>query len=546
MPKKKDGLLMHCGRANVLAAAGLLSLGCESHPGKGPVSESTLPIVGGNLATTCVWPTAIMLVGPEGCSGTLVHPRVVVTAKHCLVDGNGNPTPPASIGLGETRDQWARTVAVSRCFTHPDHDVGVCTLTEDVTGIPIVPVMAPCEMTELAAGKPVVEVGFGITSATGRTYGAKKWINATIESAGPDQVDIDVTTGSQEGEYYGDSGGPLFFEMPDRSWRLIGEDCCSPAILGSGAPRVSTYKSVPYHVAWAEKQSGIDLTPCHDANGWNPTAACTGFPTNPGVGVGAWATLCQGESMLRQPTCQDTLPSTDAGGEHAEADADAGGRDGARDGPVDANLRDSYASDSEVDIDGDGDTGWADGHEDAATIRDSGGMGGATGSGEAGADAPEIGPDSSVGRDTGGSGGAGGSSAGGSGSESDGSAGAGGSSAGGGGGESDGSAGGKTTANGARDGGGETASSDGTTGLGGTSGWDGGSGSDVTGGQDGPAASASDGTVDQKATRASGSGCACRSVSGRDSGAWPGLLALGLVATRLIRRRARLRGRFVV
>jgi len=87
--------------------------------------------------------------------------------------------------------------------------------------------------------------------------------------------------------------------MPDSTWRVIGVDYGSPSVIeGSTAPRVSTYKSVPYDVAWAEEASGIDLTPCHDASGWNPTAACTGFPISPGAGVGSWSTLCQGETML--------------------------------------------------------------------------------------------------------------------------------------------------------------------------------------------------------------------------------------------------------
>ena len=514
-------MLMPCLRAVAsllaVAALGLLSPGCDSRPGNLPVSRTALPIVGGNLATTCEWPTAIMLVGPlVACSGTLVSPRVVVTARHCLIDESGNPTPPTSIGLGETRNEWAKTVAVSQCFTHPDNDFGLCTLAEDLTGIPIVPVMAPCEMSELAAGKAIVEVGFGVTSATSDTKGTKTWIKGTIESAAPGQVYIDVTTGSQDGEYYGDSGGPLFLQMPDSTWRLVGEDCCSPPISGKdAAPRVSSYTSVPYNVAWAERQSGVDLTPCHDASGWNPTTACAGFPTNPGDSVGTWSTLCQGESTLRQPTCQGTAFRTDAGGGQAEAGVDSDGRDRAKDGPDDANSRDSQASDSEPDLSGGGDTGWADGDDATTNLKDTGEIRDATSSSEPGADAPDL--DISLSSDTGANAGAGGSSADGSGSESYGSAGASG------------------TASGGNDGGGEVA------GSGGTSGWDGGSGSDATviSDQDGSNGSISDGAVDQKATRMFGGGCACRSVSDRDAVSWPGLLALGLAAARLIRRRAR-------
>jgi hypothetical protein len=476
-----------------------------------------------------------MLIGPLGCSGALVHTRVVVTAGHCLAAEDGTFRPPTAIGLGETSAQWAKTVDVSRCYTHPDNDFGICVLKQDVMSIPIVPVMAPCEMSEPAAGKAIVEAGFGWTTAGGRAYGTKKWINGTIDSFAPDQVDIDVTTGSQDGEYYGDSGGPLFFQMPDSTWRVIGVDYGSPAVIeGSTAPRVSTYKSVPYDVAWAEEVSGIDLTPCHDAIGWNPTAACTGFPINPGAGVGSWSTLCQGETMLRQQTCRAADAGTD-GARRGDAGADS--QDGSQDGSDDSSF-----GDGTLNLDGDSDAGWADSGDDSADVRGSGGTGGSTGNPEAGADAPNQGPDSASGSDTSASAGAGSTGAGGEsggstgagGSESDGSAGAGGNSADVGNSGSGGSAGAS-----GRDGGVGAMPSGGATSLSGTSGWDGGVGADATSAGDGPSGSVVDSGAHQTPPRSSGSGCACRSVSDRDAGSWPGLLGLGLVATRLIRRRAR-------
>ena len=500
-----------------------------------------MPIIGGNVASTCVWPTAIMLIGPVGCSGALVHTRVVVTAGHCLAAEDGTPRPPTAIGLGETSAQWAKTVEVSRCYSHPDNDFGICVLKQDVMSIPIVPVMAPCEMSELAAGKAIVEAGFGWTTAAGRAYGTKKWINGTIDSFAPDQVDIYVTTGSQDGEYYGDSGGPLLFQMPDSTWRVIGVDYGSPAVIeGSTAPRVSTYKSVPYDVAWAEEVSGIDLTPCHEAAGWNPTAACTGFPINPGAGVGSWSTLCQGETMLSQRTCSAADAGTD-GARRGDAGADS--RDGSQDGPGD-----SASGDGAVDHDGDSDTGWADSGDDSADVRGSGGTGGSTGS----ADAP--GTDTAGGSDTSASAGAGSTGAGGEsggstgagggetsggagagGSDSDGSAGAGGNSADAGNSGSGGSAG----ASGVRDGGDEAMPSGGTAGASGTSEQDGGADASAISAGDGPSGPVIDGGAPQPASKSSSSGCACRSVADRDAAAWPGLLGLGLVAIGLFRRRAR-------
>jgi MYXO-CTERM domain-containing protein len=314
-----------------------LMLGCQAPGSLDAISEVPQPIVGGNECTACQWPSTVMLIGSLVCTGVLVHPRVVLTAKHCL-DGEGSIalTQPDTVGFGESRQQWTKTVAVRRCYVHPTNDVGLCTLKEDVTDVPIVPVMAPCEASELLPGKPVVEVGFGIVGANDRkNYGTKKWIHGTIERRSTNMVDIFVTTGSQDGEYFGDSGGPLFFRMPDQTWRVIGEDCCSDDIADAG-PRISTYKSVPYHVPWMEQKLGLDLTPCHDQAGWNPGPTCTGFSTNPGAGVGEWSTLCQGQSFDLRPTCgaspYDASPRDDAD--------EVGEQDALLEGPPDSRFDD--------------------------------------------------------------------------------------------------------------------------------------------------------------------------------------------------------------
>jgi len=255
-------------------------------------------IIGGSVAQTCQWPSAIMIL-PIGCSGVLVHPRAVITAKHCL-----DPMP-TSIGIGESRSKWVKSVTIDRCYSDPTTDFGICTLNREISDIAIVPVMAPCEMSVLRKGAGVVEVGFGTENAALRGAGGiKKWISATLAGDALATPTIDVTTGSQTGEYFGDSGGPLFFRMSDGTFRVVGEDCCSPDVIsGSEDPRISTYVSVPYHVPWAEKVTGLDLTACHDSVGWTGGSTCTGFPVDPDRLGADWSTMCAGQTYRSSGTC---------------------------------------------------------------------------------------------------------------------------------------------------------------------------------------------------------------------------------------------------
>src|SRR5882724_6187960 len=272
--------MTHSKAQRFVALSGLIAIfalgvaGCGLATSDDTSVSVSLPVIGGAFAGVCEWPTTVMIPVP-GCTGTLVQSRVVMTAKHCL------DTTPASVSFGEARSNFVKTVKITKCYKFPSDDFGFCTLAEDVTGIPIVPVMAPCEMAAyLKVDAPIVEAGFGDQQPTNNApWGTKKWIAGKVVKGGATQNQVMVTAGTQDGEYFGDSGGPVFLNMPDGTWRLIGNDFTSPDWNSSGKPRVSTYTSVPFHVAWAEQQSGIDITPCHDANGWNPGPGCVGSPT---------------------------------------------------------------------------------------------------------------------------------------------------------------------------------------------------------------------------------------------------------------------------
>jgi hypothetical protein len=185
-----------------------------------------------------------------------------------------------------------RRVAVRRCFSSTGSgvrgggDFGFCVLAEPVTDVPIVPILFGCETEALKAGAMATLVGYGRLSGATNGAGTKFAVNVPINQIMGNEIllgDNDSTACN------GDSGGPAYVKLADGSWRVFGATSRGPQRCNG--PTI--YAMIHPFVAWMEKTSGIDVTPCHDADGtWHPTAACRGFPMNPEASNGSWQTMC--------------------------------------------------------------------------------------------------------------------------------------------------------------------------------------------------------------------------------------------------------------
>ncbi len=273
-------------------------------PGGTPEGEESR-IYGGVPVGSCGWPTTVELGG--ACTGTLVHPEVVIYAAHC-------GTNYTSVRLGEKISSGpGRNVPTSFCQTYPGggpgggNDFAVCKLAQAVTDVPIVPIAMGCDTDEITAGKAVTMVGFG--EANNGAYGIKRYVNSTIGSISA-QHEVFVGGGGKD-TCQGDSGGPVFMQIADGSWRVFGITSYGGACGGGGY-----YSQMHRGIAWFESTTGVDLTPCHDADGsWNPTADCGEFPLTPGVGSGTWANGCSGGPLSgASDACGDPF-GDDGGGE---------------------------------------------------------------------------------------------------------------------------------------------------------------------------------------------------------------------------------------
>lgn len=287
----------------LLLIAALVGLPGVASAGQ-PEVQAPLPtphIWQGNETEPCAWPSVVMVSGDGSlCSGSLIHPQVVMYAAHC---GATNKV----IRFGDSNNS-AKTRQVEYCETNPAYngsqsrDWAYCVLQQPVTEIPFTPVAYGCEVQQYYYnGAEVAIIGFGNNSGdTGA--GRKRWGFTYISNATGSRFDV----GGQQTESIcsGDSGGPAMIRYDDQSWHVFGiastknDDTCSSAR--------GTHSLAVNAVEWIEQDSGIDVTVCHDIDGnWDPGPLCGNFFNGqPALGYGSWNTWCQDATALEwSATC---------------------------------------------------------------------------------------------------------------------------------------------------------------------------------------------------------------------------------------------------
>lgn len=280
------------------------------------------PIVGGK--ETSDWPAVGALVFDHFgfqeafCTGTLIAPRWVLTAAHCISPTAGMPIQPwfvkFYIGSNANNPGSGILVPTDQFFPHPNYDptmmtigndIGLIRLAKDVTSVPPMPINTR-SLRGWHLFSQVTFVGFGASNGSTQAGAGVKRMTTMPMTWFDSKTYYTEPQGS--GTCFGDSGGPglLKFDASSTFYQIGVVSAGTESPTTSGDPCLSgfgIYTRVDAHVPWIAKVTGLSFPPCDGT-----TCACPKACKSDGF---CDDTLCQELSCPEGVSCYSRCPPGD-------------------------------------------------------------------------------------------------------------------------------------------------------------------------------------------------------------------------------------------
>jgi secreted trypsin-like serine protease len=221
----------------VMAMAATLPAPARASTQDGPVSPR---VIDGEYATNAPWAAALYYSDGFYCSGTIIAPRWVLTAQHCIYDGYAK-----SVRVGNLHHPSGQFANVRRVVRASGADLTLLNLDRSIstTYAQLASADPPIGSINQIYGWGTVERGENapmsdrlkvgnvrVTSHNARDYFGGRAVGSTVAPAGPG---------------YGDSGGPQFY-----NGRQVG-------VCSTGDYVNHQYGSVAANRSWIRSVAGV-------------------------------------------------------------------------------------------------------------------------------------------------------------------------------------------------------------------------------------------------------------------------------------------------